>query len=285
MKRLLLCLLVVGCGDEFSNAPLEADRDFLQAAPSAARLRLSVGAADGTLRQALVEAPAEFYVFTRQTVLGLNALGFNLLRDVDRLVAAPPTVRGADRRVWETPAQGLEPHAARFAMTRADADFDFELAQDDTTTLTGAFSPATGTGALTFDLDAVAKVTGSPAQGQLRVDYALAGRAVDLAIAFDGFAPTGAEPTDAAYHFQRDEDGAGTFDFAFRAGDGRLVEVRSRWQPDGAGRADARVTGEGDAAVISECWGEDFAQVYYRSDEGSAGDVRDCAFRDVSLPE
>jgi hypothetical protein len=62
------------------------------------------------------------------------------------------------------------------------------------------------------------------------------------------------------------------------------VDIKSRWRPTGAGRADIGLSG-GDRATQSvtavECWGTDFSQVYYSDSvdhQPTVGNESDCAY-------
>jgi hypothetical protein len=70
------------------------------------------------------------------------------------------------------------------------------------------------------------------------------------------------------------------------------ARIRSRWQADGAGRADVTATG-GDlgtsSASFSQCWNTQFRTVYedftVLSGGAAAGDEGLCAFATMDLPE
>jgi hypothetical protein len=98
----------------------------------------------------------------------------------------------------------------------------------------------------------------------------------------------------ANYEYNRTLDGGGdmVFDVNGDAGGTSLQEhitLRSRWQSNGAGRADARLTG-GDltsSAIASECWSTSFRRTYYTDNVNFApteGAVADCAFGTADLP-
>lgn len=283
MRHLIPILLLLGCGEEFSNATFEEDGQFVAAAPSASRLRLAIGAQDGVVRQAQSTQVGMLYEFTRTTVLNLNRTGFDILRDVDRLVVDQPTERAPGFRAWATPAGGLQPYATRFEMRRADQAFDYVLRQDAMPTIQGNFDPIQRAGALTVDVAASARLQGTADTGKLHVDYAQDGRTVDLAMQFEGFREGGAL-RDSAYRFRRRADESGTIDFVHHAEDS-VFEVRSRWLPTGAGRADARFTRGDQTVVIAECWGENFVPVYTVNMGEESGDITACAFPRASLPD
>ncbi|MCA9559689.1 MAG: hypothetical protein H6704_30105 [Myxococcales bacterium] len=299
MTRLLplLLLLATGCGDDFTNAPLEDDARFLAAAPSATVVRIGgpTGPSPALATTLIVAEPADLYVLTRQVSLSLNGAAFDLLHAVDRIVEHPPTVRDADGRVWAPAPHPLDPLDTVFTMTRADGAFDYVLEQrrrgDDgpyAATLSGRFTPtadpATGAGTLTLDLDAAHGLGTSVARGRLTVDYAQGPDGLRLDLAFDGFTADPAQaPLDTTYAYRETPAGQGTLDFAFPTDDGQRVAVRSRWRADGAGRADALVAQGGTTVEVSECWGPDFGKVYGRAGQRAEGDVTACAFPDADF--
>ena len=83
------------------------------------------------------------------------------------------------------------------------------------------------------------------------------------------------------------------FDILGDAGGGPALEqvtLRSRWEANGSGRADARVAG-GDLgatqAIASECWGTSFQRTFYTDNASFApteGDPATCAFATADLP-
>ena len=129
------------------------------------------------------------------------------------------------------------------------------------------------------------------ARGSVDVRYDLAARHLDLTImSTDG----NGQPVLADYAYNQTLDGGGDMVFEIDADAGgtpaqERVTLRSRWQSDGAGRADARLTG-GDLAaeaIASECWNTSFRRVYYTDNVSLApteGDVADCAFGAADLP-
>lgn len=304
MRRTLLttlALLAAGCGDELSNAVFAEDARFLDAVPRAEALRLAGpgdrGAAEGTLRSALgEEPPAELYVLTRKTILSIDHTVIRHLRDVERLVAGPPAERAPGRRLWGPFRHPLDPLESRFVVTRvADDAFEYALelrpldAAEGTPVITGRWAPGDDGGAergrVTFDLDALGRLTGAPARGQVDVTYALDGDGARLWIELLDFAPSpDADPQGSAFAYRRGPEG-GEFEFTFRTEAGDPVGVRSRWTADGAGRADARVE-SAPPVTLTECWDDRFARTFFaeqpRGDR--AGDPEACPFAEAELP-
>ncbi len=291
-------LLLAGCGAELSNAVFDEDQAFIQALPHTAELRLSVaagGAAGGvqTLTQPLAEDPSELYLVTRKTMLAIDRGVFHRLREVDRLVEAPPSVRAPGRREWGPVTHPLDPLEGRLVMLRTAPDtfeyaYEQRSARDEdaafVAVITGRFDGAAGTrvgaGEVTFDLDASRALTGAGSRGLVHAEYDRRADGLSLTLTLTGFTEGDGQglPADNVYFYERDSVGVGEFEFALYDKDGTLIEARSRWLVDGSGRTDARFTGAGDdgnTAEVTECWDSEFAVV----DEG------DCAFDDQALPE
>ena len=307
------CLWAVACGEPFTNAIFEEDVAFLAAIPHTYELRISGPASDstgGTVSQALATERSELYELTRRTALGIDHGVLRLLRDIDRIVDAPPTERDADRRVWGPFRHPLDPVESRFVMDRGAGDrFVYRLEQrvaeggelkaDDepyTAVISGDYestgSVRHGTGTLTFDFDASARLTGGATQGRVEVDYEQRAEELSLTVRLFGFVDqAGAEPIDAAYAFVRSVDGVGDFEFAFVGESGERIEIRSRWRPTGTGRADGRVVWVNGpqtvTLVVTECWDELFVPTYISpipNDREGSGDPEACAFEKQALP-
>lgn len=98
-------------------------------------------------------------------------------------------------------------------------------------------------------------------------------------------------PSSADYRYQRAADGSGQFRFVILADfvpflftSLEQLEIGARWNPAGAGRADAVVTG-GDLVnqevTASQCWDTDLETVYYQDsadEHGSIGAVEACVY-------
>ena len=133
--------------------------------------------------------------------------------------------------------------------------------------------------------------------GQVYVEYLLEPGVGAVEAWFDDIvAYPGDDPTDAYYAYATVVGGAGAMLFGFVAdlngnGTDEVMAVHSRWQADGAGRADSTVT-EGDLgetqAHVSECWDDLFLTVYHADDAGwepVIGDEADCAFNPGEHPD
>lgn len=275
-----LMLLTAACEAELSNAPFERDEAFLAAVPRRDVLSLASPAerGDGVVEQALGTETAELWRITRDLTYGLDHSIFGHLREVERIVARPPSERTDERRTWgpyREPLLGLE---HRFVMTReADGHFEYAFEQrrgytDFSPVISGTYADEAGE--VRFDLD------GLGGQGRVDVTYARVEGAVDLVFEIEDFADhPGEAPADATYVARREADGAGEITFGFLAADGATWEMHSRWRADGAGRSEARITAPGMAepSLVSECWDADFDRVWARGDV-ETGDPAACVF-------
>ncbi len=119
---------------------------------------------------------------------------------------------------------------------------------------------------------------------------------VELKVAFRDFSDvkTGAKKPDSDYAFSQAKGADGMFEFVVNSNfdpKGAAVEklsVKSRWQNDGAGRADVTVTG-GDAVQqvwFTECWDLALDRVHYTDTVGlfaTEGDATACAYSTASF--
>ncbi len=133
------------------------------------------------------------------------------------------------------------------------------------------------------------------ATGLFEVEYDIHEAGVTATAAFTEF---GEDALNATYAYDQTFEGGGMMDLIVTGdvnpeSDTGLEEdwfTRSRWQADGSGRADIRVTG-GDlgstVATISECWSSSFEQVWYSESLTGfeLGDQGLCAFTDADYNE
>jgi hypothetical protein len=134
-------------------------------------------------------------------------------------------------------------------------------------------------------------VDAGDAKGQVVVTYDLAARHLDLhAMGLDA----NGNPASFDYAYNQSLDGGGDMVFNVDGNAGGTaaqehITLRSRWQSNGMGRADARLAG-GDlnaGAIASECWDGQFRRTYYTDSVNFApaeGDVANCAFGTADLP-
>lgn len=293
-------LCAAGCESDLSNDVFTGDEAFAAAVPSREVLRLAARSETGegldAARQALGAETAALYRVTRDVTWNIDHDIFGTLDGLEAVVVLPPTERGARTRTWGPYREALSPIEVRLVVTRDDSadagdvfTYSYELRPVGGTfvpAISGTWAPGDaspdGAGHVVFDLVAFGGA------GRVEVDYARAAGAVDFAIDVDGYeAAPGETPSAAYYEAHRAADGGGALSLAYRAAEGEAWAMHSRWQADGAGRADAlALTGvePADAPPVTECWDADFTRVY-ASGEGESGDAAACVFADRVLPD
>lgn len=241
--------------------------------------------------QALVtpEATAEYYRATREGAVNFNNAVVELTALVDDVRVLPPSGRDGDERTWGPFRHRLDRDwEIRLRMARAPQAgepgfryvFEFHRvgapASPWQPLLSGAFGLGRGHGELVLDL-AQARRSGYPVAEfkdlqrlTLRYQRRQPPFTVELAL------ETVAESPDpeATYRYAENPDGSGSLSFVWRLRDNLLAqaaEIRSRWNPAGAGRADARIV-EGLAAMSNalgiDCWGADGRATYVLREYG-----------------
>lgn len=308
--------LGAGCHDPFSNQWFEEDALFRAAIPDAERVTTRVPAADERDGWWAVPPPyagvAEFPVWTYETSHELNTFIFTLLYVVEAISAEPIALRDEDERRWGPYPSGAG-HDIWLEMVRVDDRFDYELiysASGDShdrgaVPFRGSFVagtvPREGVGSFSYDFGVMyglEPTEESLADGVIYVEHDNSDGQVLLSIDLDGIVD-GGSPWSARYSFFWEPSGSGWFEFATTANlegsDPEFVEefeVRTRWQSDHAGRADARVWG-GDLAGlpggyhVTECWDTSYLRTYYGDDTGltqPVGDPATCVYEDEELP-
>jgi len=310
-------VLANGCALEKTDDEVDAYR---QALPEAEHVRVAGPEADARSGARLTAAdaapapaPAHWYLFTRQVRDDVNHVTAGVLGSVWRLAHTAPTTLEPDAAVWGPYSDALEPVIWRFRIERV-AEHAYEYALEGRAKLDGAasvFTPVlTGTGydrlderhgdgAFTIDLEAAKRL--DPAKhrddsGSLTVTHDLPRsiwreaaplprtiRAEAQAAGEDWFDVTSIANEDGTGELVVDAHGDIDESKLTLAED---VHVDSRWQLDGAGRADITITG-GDlpsalpAVNATECWGQDFSRAYYVDSADlapSEGEASACAF-------
>jgi hypothetical protein len=247
--------------------------------------------------QALVRPDAaEYYRATRDVSTLFNMVVVELIGLVDTVRATPPSARNGDERVW-----GPFRHRAdgnwevRLRMSR---DFSagepsfryvFEVHRVGLAAgpwellLSGTFGLHRGHGEMILDLTQARK-SGYPVAEfkdlqRLVLRYQRRRTPIELEMTVENVAES--PNPGSSYRYLENADGSGELTFSSRRQNlaVQAVEVRSRWNPTGAGRADARIT-EGTYAMgnslLIDCWDADGRATYVlreygtRREEGSA---------------
>ncbi len=251
---------------------------------------------------------AEWYVATRGVTTMFNGGSAWVLILIHTIVKFPVTSVDGDTYTWGPFSDALDPAEYKLDVRDVgDGTYQYKLSGRSKTQLGSAFEAIIdgvsdprngellGNGEFLVDFDAgrrVNPVDGDPnARGQVEVRYDLSARHLDLTImTTDDLG--GLVAADYAYNETAAGGGDMVFDVDGDAGGGAQLEqitLRSRWEANGEGRADARIIGgdAGGGAIASECWNQQFARVFYTDSVNFApaeGSVADCAFADADLP-
>jgi hypothetical protein len=251
---------------------------------------------------------AEWYVATRGVTVLFNGGTGWVLALIHTIVQFPVTSVDGDTYTWG-PWSGALDFAEYKLEVRilSDGTFAYQLSGRPKLTqgspfeviIDGVSDPRPGrlqaSGSFLVDMDASRRVnprdTAPDSRGTISVAYDLAAKHLDLTLmSTDG----NGQPVVAEYAYDEAPDGGGTMVFAFDTDAGgtptlERATLRSRWQADGAGRADARLTG-GDLTtevLASECWNSSFRRVYYADSilfAQTEGDEAECVFATADLP-
>ncbi|MDX2093204.1 MAG: hypothetical protein SFX73_35500 [Kofleriaceae bacterium] len=251
---------------------------------------------------------AEWYVATRNVTRTFNGGTAWVLVLVHTIVQFPVTSVDGDTYTWGPWSDALDPAEYKLDVRDlGDGTYAYKLSGRSKTqpgsqfevVIDGFADPRNGdlqgNGNFVVDFDASKRVnpvdSDPDARGQIAVSYDLAARHLDLGIVSTD---DNGNPVTADYAYNRALDGGGdmVFNIEGNAGGTDLKEkitLRSRWQSNGIGRADARLAGGdlADGAIASECWDASFRRVYYTDSVNFApteGEVAACAFGTADLP-
>jgi hypothetical protein len=282
----------------------DAPTEIQTAIPTADQVKIKLPA--GSART--VGQLAEWYVSTRDVTRMFNGGSAWVLLLIHGIVQFPVTTVDGDTYTWGPWHDALDPAEYKLDVRDVgDGTFEYKLSGRSRTEQSAQFEVVIdgkadprpgelkGNGQFLLDFDASRRVNPIDAgteRGTVTATYDLAARHLDLAI--DSVDDRG-QPVNADYAYNETADGGGDMIFNVNGNAGgtdkqEQITLRSRWQPTGAGRADARLTG-GDltapGAIASECWDAAFKRVYYTDNvnfaptEGVAGA---CAFATQDLP-
>lgn len=274
--------------------------DFMDALPDPETMRLTLPGSDKSQTKTLGQL-ATLYDATVDYTRDLNFYVLEMLSFIDEITSYPYTSFNGEELIWGPwDPGGLSPVMARFTMTNAYGDhFNFtwewrdkdSQSEDDWQVIWfGEVDASEGTqrrGVGYFQIDYTAAVEMDPTWdvlGEIRVDYDTITDGREIVIEFINFWPEdGTEAVNGDYFYHEHDDYSGEFLFDVFADihdeeyhGQQYAEVEhfyfnTRWQGDGHGRSDVLVT-EGDlpdmtpaldSAVLSECWDDQFARVYY----------------------
>lgn len=254
---------------------------------------------------------AEFYVVTRNVTESVNGMVAFVLGTVGAVTLLRPTwVDDAQSTAMWGPYSdsGLDPVETGLLVTRNDdattSWFLFQIpnggsVDTDRVDIVSGLVDAGSTrkdASGTFFLDFTTAASMDPSVnlvGTWNVDYTYDAEGVAGVVVADDYGLRGGGRIDAQYAYQEDYAGAGSMDLAWQDDfDGDAgpddAAMRSRWQADGQGRSDARITtAQHGEVTATECWGTTFSRVYWADSVGlqpNEGDATACAFEATEYP-
>lgn len=292
----------VGC-----SAGQKLGDDFRQALPAQSALEVATPVGSGAGPSARSEtdtsggAPgelAQFYILTRQTSERLNGAVGSVMGTVWGIAHHPPSQVSSDFALWGPFTPTLSPATYRLIVARAEPGrLAYHLdGRPKTAMAEAAFQPIvvghgvpvegglTGNFSVNLELahrlDPLAMGEG----GALSAEFALAPDRAALRVHLE-------EPASGAADYRYDGRADGSGDFRFIA-HGRFLgdsappdraAIRSRWNPTGAGRADAHieVSDPPGAADVVECWNPVFQRVFFARPGMIEGSPEACVFTDA----
>ncbi len=276
---------LAACGN-YSNEDIDFQLSVPKTEELSTRLPFSASAAPDT---------AEYYRATREVGSAFNRFVVDVTSLMDSVRVTRPSARTGDERIWGPFVdRGDRSWEVRLRMSRDPASpdpafryaFEFHRAGPPGSPwqqlLGGTFGLYRDHGEMILDLTD-ARASGYPVDGfrdlaRLTLRYERRHTPIELTMMVENV-DDGTNPG-ASYRYLENADGSGELAFVSRRASARLtLEVRSRWNPGGAGRADARI-GESTAPTGNprgiDCWAADGHASYVlreygmRREEGSA---------------
>jgi hypothetical protein len=288
----VLLALLSACGN-YSND----DLDFALAVPKREELTAKLPG-----QKLIAPDAAEYYRATREVGTSFNLAVIDLTSLVDDVRSLPPSDRNGGERIWGPFSHRYDRDwEIRLRMWREAVDGDagfryrFEFHRTGAPAspwhglLSGTFALSRRHGELDLDLD-LARKNGYPVaefKDLLRLTLRYQRRqhpfTVEMTLAN---VPESPNP-EATYSYTENADGSGGLAFVWRRRDNMLAqaaEMRSRWNAEGAGRADARII-EGLAAIGNalgvDCWDQAGRSTYLLREYGTRreeGSLASCVF-------
>ncbi len=272
--------------------------------------RLLIDDLDGASLARGIGEPSEYFQLTRDVTQEVNTGIGDVLRLVDAITDFDPTwTDEASTAQW-----GPWLDDGIYGQLRITEESDggyvwsIELRPEDSAedawvaVITGHVDPGGdekhSVGWFRLDFSAIdAMGAGDGQLGQLGAQYELLENGAVATVAFGEISENGSLPSDGGYHYEHTRGEGGLMDLAFTDdisdppnGTAEVAIVRSRWDGDGAGRADAYVTG-GDLGPLtyteSDCWDKAQQTVFFENNFElvSEGDEGACVFTEPSFNE
>jgi hypothetical protein len=256
----------------------------------------------GEIQSALVGQPAVLYLVTRTISTGINLGVLALIDRIDDLSAEIPTTQTSVHATWGPIGDAKTALVWKLdADKTGPADYSLTLAAKPKDAADSAYvtivsgkthvvSEVSGSGDLTIDFSALAKLDGNQkATGGITVhfDDTSDPRVVDLTLqAFDDGSGN-KSPDGAAYHYAEHNDHSGSFTFTTnldlrKISTDEKVSITSKWAANGSGRTDASIVSSGVITAnltAEECWSATAQRTYFTdswSRLDTEGDAKSC---------
>ncbi|HWO23284.1 MAG TPA: hypothetical protein VNO30_31295 [Kofleriaceae bacterium] len=300
LAAVTLAASLVACVQQETSAP----SSLQTALPTADQVQIKLPAASARA----VGELADWYVATRDVTRMFNGGSAWVLVLIHTIVKFPVTTVNGDTYTWGPWSDTLDPAEYKLDVRElADGTYEYQLSGRSKITAGSQFEividgkadprpgELKGNGQFLLDFDASRRVNPVDAgdeRGTITAHYDLAAHHLDLEI--DSVDDRG-QPVTADYAYNETAGGGGDMTFNINGNAGKTdlneqITLRSRWQNNGSGRADARLAG-GDlgtvTAIASECWDTSFKRVYYTDSVNFApteGVASACAFATADLP-
>jgi hypothetical protein len=260
---------------------------------------------------------AKWYAFTRGVRDGVNVVTRDVLASVWLIVHSAPSDASEDHAEWGPYTDALDPASYRFRVERvAPGEYDYTLEGRPKASSSdadyravlqgrgyGRLDPRHGDGSFTIDLDAARALDPLRHQddsGTVTITHDLPATidrnlgALPRTISAD-VNPEGESWLHVRSQANADSTGALDVDAHADTDDSKAtlledISVQSRWNANGAGRADISVAGGDLPATVplvsaTECWGTDFSRIYYSDSvtfEPTFGDATSCVYAEPS---
>lgn len=272
--------------------------------------RLIMDSLDAETAARGVGTPSDYFLLTHQVVRDTNTTIGDVLGLVSAITEFDPTWSEGDKKALWGPWLDNGHYGQLYVQQLDDASYVWaiELRPEDSEedawvgVVTGQVAADSteieSNGWFYMDLTAIDTAeAGDGTLGEFGCAYSLSESTANADVAFGEISEDGGLPADALYHFEHTKGEGGLLDIALDAdisdppnGTAEIAVIRSRWNGEGAGRADSLIT-EGDAGASvfaeSDCWDGAHQTVYFESnvDLLMEGDKSACVFGEASFNE
>ncbi|MCA9495056.1 MAG: hypothetical protein KC621_34245 [Myxococcales bacterium] len=303
MRRFLLCTTLIA-----ASACTSPEVDELRAALPNERMLLDDTALYASQARSAGE-PSDYHLDTMDAIANTNADIGEILAGLDEITSFRPTWEPSSRTALWGPWLDDGLYGQLWIRGELDGTYQWALQirpedsgdADWVNAISGRVEAGAdetaSTGRMQIDFSAIDGAgAGEGETGRLAIAYDIRTDGAEVSLGIGQFSEDGSIPADGRVHYDYGVDG-GLFDFDVvgelnEEGDGSTLEnlqIRSRWDATGAGRADARVGG-GELGPLTyyeiECWNAAGTVVFNENnaDMVRSGDASACIYDDVSYP-